>query len=42
MNIQMIDAPMGEGKAELMQSVSQLTNNTATLSSSAMLVTVNI
>ena len=47
MNIQMIDAPMGEGKTELIQSrdelyVSQLTNNIATLSSSAMLVTVNI
>jgi len=42
MNIQMIEAPMGEGKAELMQSVSQLANNTASLSSSAMLVKVNI
>ena len=36
------DGPMGEGKAELMQSVSQLANNTASLSSSAMLVKVNI
>ena len=45
MNIQMIDAPMGEGKAELFKetkSSSKLHEDIPTLASSAMIVEVNI
>ena len=45
MNIQMIDAPMGEGKAELFketQSSSKLHEDAPTLASASMLVEVNI
>ena len=45
MNIQMIDAPMGEGKAELFKetkSSSKLHEDIPTLASAAMIVEVNI